>query len=137
MSDFSGIPMEEVEFRASRAPGPGGQNVNRRATRVEARWNVLASAAVTEEERSRILRRLASRISKEGVLRVVAYRERTQGRNKERAAARLQELVREAVRVRKRRVKTAPPASAKRARLEDKRRRKRIKQMRKRPSVED
>jgi ribosome-associated protein len=129
--------MEEVEFRASRAPGPGGQNVNRRATRVEARWNVLASAAVTEEERSRILRRLASRISKEGVLRVVAYRERTQGRNKERAAARLQELVREAVRVRKRRVKTAPPASAKRARLEDKRRRKRIKQMRKRPSVED
>lgn len=137
MSDFAGIPIEEIEFRASRAPGPGGQNVNRRATRVEARWNVLMSAAVTEEERSRILRRLASRISKEGVLRVVAYRERTQRRNKERAAARLQELVREAVRVRKRRVKTAPPASAKRARLEDKRRRKRIKQMRKRPSIED
>ncbi len=137
MSDFTGIPIGEIEFRASRAPGPGGQNVNRRATRVEARWNVLASAAVSEEERSRILRRLASRISKEGILRVVAYRERTQRRNKERAAARLQELVREAVRVRKRRVKTAPSRAAKEKRLASKRRRKRIKQMRKRPSIED
>ncbi len=137
MSDFTGIPIEEIEFRASRAPGPGGQNVNRRATRVEARWNVLTSAAVSEEERRRILRRLASRISKEGILRVVAYRERTQRRNKELAAARLQELVREAVRVRKRRVKTAPSRAAKERRLASKRRRKSVKALRKQPSVED
>jgi ribosome-associated protein len=137
MSPFSGVPVDEIEFRASRAGGPGGQNVNRRSTRVEARWNVATSAAVTEEQRRRILRRLATRISKDGVLRVVAYKERSQWRNRERAAARLQELVSEALRVRKPRLKTRPPPSAKRARLEGKRRRKKIKEMRRRPAFDE
>ncbi len=137
MSAFSGVPAEEIEFRASRAGGPGGQHVNRRATRVEARWNVLASTAINDEQRQRLLRRLASRISKDGVLRVVAYKERSQWRNRELAATRLQELVREALHVRRRRLRTRPPASAKEARLESKRRRKRIKELRKRPSADD
>ena len=131
------VPVEEIEFRASRAGGPGGQNVNRRETRVEARWNVLASQAVTNAERARILRRLATRISKDGVLRVVAYKERSQQQNKELAVARLQQLVIEALDVPKRRVKTRPPKSAKETRLRSKRRRKRIKVMRKRPSEDD
>lgn len=137
MSAFSGVPVEEIEFRASRAGGPGGQHVNRRSTRVEARWNVLASQTVTEDERQRILKRLASRISKEGVMRVVAYKERSQARNKELAAARLQELVREALRLRKRRRKSQPPQSSKEARLRSKQRRKKIKELRKRPPVDE
>lgn len=137
MSGFSGVPLQEIEFRASRAGGPGGQNVNRRATRVEARWNVRASAAVTEDERRRILRRLATRISKDGVLRVVAYKERSQRQNRELATARLQELVKQALAARKPRRKTVPPASAREARLRAKKLRKRIRAMRKPPSIED
>jgi ribosome-associated protein len=71
------------------------------------------------------------------VLRVVAYKERSQQQNKELAVARLQELVIEALEVPKRRVKTRPPKSAKETRLRSKRRRKRIKVMRKRPSEDD
>lgn len=137
MSPFTAVPVDEIQFRASRAGGPGGQNVNRRSTRVEARWNVRESAAVTEDERARILGRLATRISEDGVLRVVAYRERTQGLNKQRALARLQELVREALAEPKPRKKTKPPPAARRSRLEEKRRRKKTKRLRRRPSVDD
>ncbi len=137
MTAFSGVPADEIEFRASRAGGPGGQHVNRRSTRVEARWNVLASQAVTEEERERILQRLSGRISKDGVLRVVAYKERSQARNKELAAARMQELVRDALRVEKPRRKTRPPKSAEEKRLRSKQRRKKIKEMRKPPPVDE
>ena len=137
MSAFDQVPLEEIEFRASRAPGPGGQNVNKRDTRVEARWNVLASTALSEEERSRVLEGLASRISKDGVLRVVAYRERTQERNKELALDRMQGLVREALQVPKTRVRTQPPKSAREARLTEKRRRKAKKELRKRPALDD
>ncbi|UCF21115.1 MAG: aminoacyl-tRNA hydrolase [Gemmatimonadota bacterium] len=137
MNAFAGVPLDEIEFRASRSPGPGGQNVNRRATRVEARWNVLASAAVSEEERDRVLERLASRISKDGVLRVVAYRERTQERNRRLALERLRELVREALQVPELRVKTRPSRAAKEARLTSKRRRKTKKELRKRPTLDE
>jgi ribosome-associated protein len=137
MSGFNEVPLEEIEFRASRASGPGGQNVNKRATRVEARWNVLASDALSEEERSRVLERLASRISKDGVLRVVAYRERTQERNKELALELMQGLVREALQVRKRRVRTKPPKAAREARLTAKRRRKATKELRRRPPLDE
>ncbi len=137
MTAFSGVPADEIEFRASRAGGPGGQHVNRRSTRVEARWDVLASQAVTEEERERILQRLSGRISKDGVLRVVAYKERSQARNKELAAARMQELVRDALRVEKPRRKTRPPKSAEEKRLRSKQRRKKIKEMRKPPPVDE
>ncbi len=137
MTFFTGVPADEIEFYASRAGGPGGQNVNKRSTRVEARWNVRTSAALTDEQRARILERLATRISRDGVLRVVAYRERSQHRNRERALARLEELVREALERRKPRKRTAPPARAREARLRSKRRRKQVKALRKRPSLEE
>ncbi len=137
MSRFSGVPIEEIEFRASRAGGPGGQNVNKRSTRVEARWNVMASSALTDEQRQKIMKRLATRISGDGIMRVVAYRERTQRRNRELAVDRLQELVKEALSERKPRKKTRPSASARQARLADKRRRKRTKALRRRPSPDD
>jgi ribosome-associated protein len=137
MSTFAGVPVDEIEFRASRASGPGGQNINKRSTRVEARWNVLESAVLTDTQRQQILRKLATRISAEGVMRVVAYRERTQRRNRELAVERLQELVKEALVERKPRKKKKPSAASKEARLESKRRRSRKKELRRRPSAEE
>ena len=127
----------EIEFRASRAGGPGGQHVNRRETRIEARWNVLESASITEAERARILAKLGARIGKDGVLRVVAEAERSQYRNKELATSRLQELVAAALKVPRQRKPTRPSRSAKQERLREKKRRGEIKALRKKPPADE
>jgi ribosome-associated protein len=137
VKDEFDIPADEIEFRASRAGGPGGQHVNRRSSRVEARWNVLTSPSLSDEQRERILRRLATRITREGVLRVVAAAERSQWQNKEIAVERLRRLVADALEVPKPRKKTRPPASARESRLKEKKRRKEIKAARRPPPRED
>ena len=137
MGRRSKVPEDEIDFRATRSGGPGGQHVNRRATRVEACWNVRASAALTDEEKERILEKLASRIDKDGVLRVVADDERSQYRNKQLAKRRLRDLVTRALRVPKRRKKTRPPKSAVERRLDSKTRRARVKKLRKPPKTEE
>lgn len=137
MTKRSPVPEDEIDFRATRSGGPGGQHVNRRATRVEASWNVRLSAALTGEEKERVLEKLASRIDKDGVLRVVADDERSQHRNKELAKERLQDLVARALRVPKRRKKTRPPKSAAEKRLETKSRRGQVKKLRKPPAPEE
>ena len=131
------VPDDEIEFRASRSGGPGGQHANRRATRVEARWNVKEARGLTDEERRRLMRRLKNRIATDGTLRVVAVEERSQYRNRRLAAERLRELVEEALKVRKRRKPTRPPKSVDEARLEEKRRRGRLKRKRRPPTPED
>ena len=130
-------PSAEIEFRASRAGGPGGQHVNRRETRIEARWNVLESASITEAERARILAKLGARIGKDGVLRVVAEAERSQYRNKELATSRLQELVAAALEVPKQRKPTRPSRSAREERLREKKLRGEIKALRKKPPADE
>ncbi len=130
-------PSAEIEFRASRAGGPGGQHVNRRETRIEARWNVLKSASISEAERARILAKLGARIGKDGVLRVVAEAERSQYRNKELATSRLQELVAAALKVPRQRKPTRPSRSAKQERLREKKRRGEIKALRKKPPADE
>lgn len=137
MDETNPIPDDEITFRASRSSGPGGQHANRRATRVEACWNVEESAALDESQKRRVAKKLASRISQDGVLCVAAEDERSQHRNKQLAQARLQEMVAEALRVPKRRVKTKPPRSAEEKRLKEKRRRKRVKKLRKPPEPEE
>ena len=137
MDETNPIPDDEIFFRASRSGGPGGQHANRRATRVEACWNVEESAALDESQKRRVAKKLASRISQEGVLCATAEDERSQHRNKQLAQERLQQLVAEALRVPKRRVKTKPPRSADEKRLEEKRLRKRIKKLRKPPEPEE
>lgn len=131
------VPDDEIEFRASRSGGPGGQHANRRATRVEARWNVKEARGLTDEERRRLMRRLKNRIAADGTLRVVAEEERSQYRNRRLAAERLRALVEEALKVRKRRKPTRPPKSVDEARLEEKRRRGRLKRQRQPPSPDD
>lgn len=131
------VPENEVYFQASRSSGPGGQHVNRRATRVEAYWNIRESASLTEQQRTRILEKLAARIGKDGILRVVAEDERSQYRNKQLATQRLRELVARALHVPKPRKKTRPPRSATEKRLEGKGRRGQVKKLRKKPDPEE
>ena len=115
------IPRSELSYRASRAGGAGGQHVNTSSTRIELRWNVRTSAALGDEQRARLLERLAGRLDGEGWLRVVASDSRSQRQNREAAETRLAETVRRALVVPKARRATKPSRAAKRARLEEKR----------------
>jgi len=65
-----GIPLAELVYRASRSSGPGGQHVNTSSTRIELVWDIAVSNAVTEEQRARLLTRLASRLDSTGRLRL-------------------------------------------------------------------
>jgi ribosome-associated protein len=116
------IPRSELVVRATRSGGPGGQHVNTSSTRIEIVWSLSQTRALTDEERSRALARLGSRVSDEGTVRVVASDSRSQRQNRERAEARLADLVRRALIVPKARKRTRTPRRAVEARLEAKKR---------------
>ena len=121
------IPLAEIELRFSRSSGPGGQNAQRTESRVEAVFDVEASAALSPAQKRRV-------IAKAGpVLRALAQDERSQWRNRELAVERLVAALREALRVRRRRVPTKPSVAAKRRRLEAKRRQSERKRLRRPP----
>ncbi len=131
------VPEAELEFRASRAGGPGGQHVNKASTRIEVRWNVAQSPSLDETQRRRILERLVARIDGAGVLRVVAAERRSQLQNRLAAAERLQVLVDRALHEPKVRKPTKVPRAVKQRRLASKQRRGQIKKLRDRPREED
>ena len=133
VSDALLIPGEELELRASRAGGPGGQHVNTTSSRVELRWDVSASSVLTDVQRARLLERLAPRLTNDGVLVLHASEHRSQHRNREAALARLAMLVGEALEVPRERRPTRPTRSARRRRLEAKRIRSTTKELRRRP----
>ena len=124
------IPLDELDIRASRSSGPGGQHVNRSSTRVEVRWNPAASRVLNEAERHRVLQKLAARLDQEGWIRVVASDTRSQTRNKDAAIERLGALVERALVVPKPRKRTRVPKAAKQRRLEAKRQRGQLKKSR-------
>lgn len=123
------IPLDEVDLRVSRSSGPGGQHANTSETRVEAVFDVEASAALTDRQKRRVVARSGP------VLRAVAQDERSQLRNRELALERLAERLREALRVPRRRVPTRPSAAARERRLEEKRRRAETKRRRRPPDA--
>lgn len=116
------IPRSELVVRATRSGGPGGQHVNTSSTRIEIVWNVSQTRALSDEERLRAIARLGSRVSEEGAVRVVASDSRSQRQNRERAEARLADLVRRALTVPKARKRSRKPRRAVEARLEAKKR---------------
>ncbi|HEV7387413.1 MAG TPA: alternative ribosome rescue aminoacyl-tRNA hydrolase ArfB [Gemmatimonadaceae bacterium] len=114
------IPRGELDVRVSRSSGAGGQHVNKTSSRVEIFWNVLGSRALDEDQRARLRTKLASRLTSDGSVRVVASDMRSQSRNRELAEERLADLVRLALVVRKKRRPTKPTRASKEARLESK-----------------
>jgi ribosome-associated protein len=130
VNDSLWIPRAELAYRASRSGGPGGQHVNTSSTRVEVTWDVGASPSLNEEQRARLLEKLANRISGEGVLLLAASDHRSQHQNKEAATGRLVELVRQALVVPKARRKTRPTRASREARLHAKKRRSETKRLR-------
>jgi ribosome-associated protein len=116
------IPRTELDVRVSRSSGAGGQHVNKTSSRVEIFWNIASSRAVSEEQRARLREKLASRLTTEGSVRVVASDMRSQSRNRELAEERLADLVRRALVIPRKRRATKPTRAAKEARLESKKR---------------
>ena len=137
VTDRFAIPVEELTFTASRSSGPGGQNVNKLSTRVTLQFDVLRSPSLVEDQKQRILVKLKSRISKDGVLRISCQRSRSQAANRDGAVERFVELLRQALTRRLPRKRTALPASARERRLEDKKRRSRVKAARTGKSSQD
>ncbi|HEY7503599.1 MAG TPA: alternative ribosome rescue aminoacyl-tRNA hydrolase ArfB [Gemmatimonadales bacterium] len=131
------LPLAELDYRATRSGGPGGQHVNTSSTRIEVWWDVRASPSLTEEQRTRVVARLSRRLDGEGRLRVVASESRSQLRNREAATERLRELVASALAIPKPRKRTRPSRAAKAARLEAKRRRSALKRDRRRPPPDE
>jgi ribosome-associated protein len=131
------IPAPELEFRFSRSGGPGGQNVNRRETRVELLFDVHSSPSLSERQRNRLLKRLASQIDRDGVLHIVARTHRSQLRNRQEAIERFVELLQRGLRAPRRRLPTRVPPRAIKRRLAGKRRRGEIKKLRKRVQPDD
>ena len=131
------LPLSELDYRATRSGGPGGQHVNTSSTRIEVWWDVGASPTLTDEQRARLLTRLATRLDGEGRLRIVASASRSQLRNREAATERLREIVAAGLAVAKPRKRTKPSRAAKAARLEAKRRRSATKRERRPPRHDD
>lgn len=128
------VPDGELGWRFSRASGPGGQGVNTTDSRVELRLDVAASTAFTTTQRDQVLGRLASRLV-DGTVTVVASEHRSQLRNRDAAAARLAQLLREALAPPPRtRRPTRPTLGSKRRRLDGKTRRGDVKRMRRPPT---
>lgn len=124
------IPLSELSFSFSRSSGPGGQNVNKVNTRVTLSFDVENSLNLTERQRELICRRLSTRISKKGVLRIAADSCRTQQGNREEVVRRFAGLLRQALHEQRSRRKTRVPKGAKQRRLSAKKNRGRLKQLR-------
>ncbi len=122
IDDTLAIPDEEVTFATSRSGGPGGQNVNKLETRVTLRFDLAGSPSLSEEQKTRLRERLATRITRDGVLQVSSQKHRSQGANRDAAVERFAELLRENLREEPPRKKTRPSRAAKARRLDEKRR---------------
>lgn len=131
------IPRSELEYRATRSSGPGGQHVNTSSTRVELWWNLELSTALSEPQRALLRERLANRVDAEGWLRLVESGTRSQLRNRETVTERFAELLEGAVRPRKTRRATRVPTEEKKRRLQAKRQRAAVKRLRGRISDDE
>jgi len=131
ISERLSLPLTEIELRTSRSSGPGGQHANVTASRVEAVFDVEASAALEERQRARLLERLGPLVT------AVAQESRGQARNRELALQRLAEKIAAGLRVQRKRRPTRPTRASKQRRLDQKRRLGERKRNRGRPSPDE
>jgi ribosome-associated protein len=122
------IPIEEVQLRASRSSGPGGQHANVTASRMEAVFDVAASSALSDEQKRRVMARCGPRVT------AVAQDARGQARNRELALERLRDRLERALHVPRSRRATKPTKASRERRLDSKRRASERKATRRRPS---
>ena len=111
---------KEISFSTARSGGSGGQNVNKVETMVEGRWNPLESQFFSEDQKHRIIAKLATRITAEGVLLVKSQTERSQLGNKEQVIKKINQLIEEALIKKKARISTKPSKASKEKRIQSK-----------------
>ena len=124
------IPEKEIEIKFVRSSGPGGQNVNRRATKAQLRWNINESQTFNKEQKKQIYRQFPSLITKNGDIIIESQEERFQEQNKKTVIRRLNELINKALKKKKKRIQTKPSKAAKERRLKEKKRKSEIKKSR-------
>ena len=131
------VPLTELTFRVSRSGGPGGQHVNTSSTRVELVWSVQDSPSLSDQQRERLLEKLANRVNQAGELLLAESGSRSQHRNREAVTERFRQLVAEALVVPKPRRRTKPTRASKEERLEQKKRRSEVKKRRSATGLEE
>jgi ribosome-associated protein len=130
ITDELSVPRAELEFRASRSGGPGGQHVNTSSTRVELIWDVAGTPSLTEPQRERIREKLSNRINAEGQLLLAESGSRSQHQNREAVTQRFVELLAGALHIPRPRRKTKVPRGEREKRLKEKKRRSEVKRLR-------
>ncbi|MBG79616.1 MAG: aminoacyl-tRNA hydrolase [Phycisphaerae bacterium] len=123
VTDDLSIPGHELVEDFSRSSGPGGQHANKVETRVTLSFDVAGSSVLTEEQKGLLLERLASRINKNGILRVSCEESRAQAANRDLVRERFASILEQALATDARRIPTKATRASKRRRLDDKRRR--------------
>ena len=116
----SGALLHELTFTTSRSSGPGGQNVNKVNSKVTLKWDVARSFILKPEQREMIFKKLAPRITTEGILMITSQEKRSQFENKEAALLKLDQLLIKAFRIAKVRKATKPTKAAKQKRIKRK-----------------
>lgn len=131
------IPESELEFRFTRSSGPGGQNVNKVATRVELMFDVARSPSLDERKRDRIQTRLAGMMDRDGILHLASQESRSQWKNRMDVIEKFVALLKKALAPQHRRIATGPTSGSRLARVKQKRARSAAKAFRRRVTAED
>jgi ribosome-associated protein len=131
------IPLSELRFRTSRSSGPGGQNVNKLETRVELTFDLSHSPSLDDDQRQQLSKALASKLDSHGLLRIAVQHSRSQWENKQLAIERFIHVLQQALKRRKKRIRSTPTAASQELRLQKKKRAGLKKELRKKGRLDD